>query len=615
VSISDVERMYSRMFSLPRLPKLVKFSVVLSFAFSLIIVLLFGNVTLMGVFTLMAFSILSIFVPSMLLSTMTRGEKFRMLDFRRSVAVFLISYTIASTLLVITLGLSCLFPSITIMCAYPFMTFFIATVVTIPCRSLSSLSWIHAAFLSLAQSLIYLPAVSWVLYADSSLPLVTLPLLLFKILVPLAVGLLFGYGLLACVGSFSKKSIGVDAVDLLRAALAEWMVHEPALMEKYLMMVAEEKTLPVGIFVFRRKADGRLKALLLVPYIHPGLYGNIGSSNMPFILSRSLEEKLGTRVLVLHGPSTHEYDLASRSEIKKIEEVVLSEVENINCHEVAFVPYTLKYKDFSYTSIGIGGSLLVIVTRAPRSMDDISLEAGLVASSGIRAIEDLIMVDAHNCIDERRLPVDVGSPEFFDILEGVRLLIGGKDRQVHEGSIMAGVSKLRNTGIPSEHGMGPDGVSAIAIAVGGKLLLIIVYDSNNLARGLRERIIDTVVTAAKEEIYSMGHKIDDIIVEVCTTDTHYTAGITQLSGQNYLGERGLHDEIVELAKRVALDAIKNLEEVKVGSKIVNVPRLKVLGKNFTLLLNLVTAGASAARYYSLFVLPVSMLVLMLLALI
>ncbi|MFQ5910637.1 MAG: DUF2070 family protein, partial [Thermoplasmata archaeon] len=71
----------------------------------------------------------------------------------------------------------------------------------------------------------------------------------------------------------------------------------------------------VGIVSF--KTERGIKALMVVPYIHPGPFGQLGGSNLPVKLLEDLDD-LTANLLVPHGPATHDYNPPTSQECKKI---------------------------------------------------------------------------------------------------------------------------------------------------------------------------------------------------------------------------------------------------------------------------------------------------------
>ena len=77
-------------------------------------------------------------------------------------------------------------------------------------------------------------------------------------------------------------------------------------------------------FISFKGANG-IKSLFISPSVHPGPLGNIGGSNMPTILAN----KFDYFTMVAHGPSTHDFNPISTSEIDKIESCVKEGLDEI----------------------------------------------------------------------------------------------------------------------------------------------------------------------------------------------------------------------------------------------------------------------------------------------
>ncbi|MEE9341892.1 MAG: DUF2070 family protein, partial [Thermoplasmata archaeon] len=71
----------------------------------------------------------------------------------------------------------------------------------------------------------------------------------------------------------------------------------------------------VGIVAFRTERG--VKALVVVPYIHPGPFAKLGGSDLPAKLLEDLGD-LSPNLLVPHGPSTHDFNPPTSQECRKI---------------------------------------------------------------------------------------------------------------------------------------------------------------------------------------------------------------------------------------------------------------------------------------------------------
>jgi Predicted membrane protein len=87
-------------------------------------------------------------------------------------------------------------------------------------------------------------------------------------------------------------------------------------LEDYFRKIGEEATLPQTSISLRR--GEKEPVLVTVPNFHPGPMGDVGGTNLPGILSRTLPG----HVLVCHGCATHDFNLVAESEIETISRAV-----------------------------------------------------------------------------------------------------------------------------------------------------------------------------------------------------------------------------------------------------------------------------------------------------
>jgi|GEM_PF-3279547 len=69
----------------------------------------------------------------------------------------------------------------------------------------------------------------------------------------------------------------------------------------------------LSFYTWKDQKKGKHKATFLVPYVHPGPMGNIGSSNMPKIFHDNIENSL-----TFHGPCTHDLDLVKSEDVMNL---------------------------------------------------------------------------------------------------------------------------------------------------------------------------------------------------------------------------------------------------------------------------------------------------------
>ena len=155
----------------------------------------------------------------------------------------------------------------------------------------------------------------------------------------------------------------------------------------------------------------------------------------------------------------------------------------------------------------------------------------------------MVVVDAHNCING--LTGQEGLVEEFSEVasEAIKKAVSSP-----RDPFKAGMAKTRPPEFSIEDGMGPGGISVLALEVAGKRYAYVVVDGNNMIKGLREHLL--------AKLAEMGFKD----AEVMTTDTHVVnARLLVERGYHPVGEAmdwDLFTRHVLEAAREALDGLR-----------------------------------------------------------
>ncbi len=120
-----------------------------------------------------------------------------------------------------------------------------------------------------------------------------------------------------------EKTIGINPFDIVFAFANDW-IHGTNTIETSLIKESEEGKAVINIINFTGK-DGNLKANFIIPYVHPGPFGNVGSANMPKIFHEGIE-----RSLTFHGSCTHELNLIKNSDVYSLMDDIKKEIQNIS---------------------------------------------------------------------------------------------------------------------------------------------------------------------------------------------------------------------------------------------------------------------------------------------
>ncbi|MEM2111299.1 MAG: DUF2070 family protein, partial [Candidatus Bathyarchaeia archaeon] len=178
---------------------------------------------------------------------------------------------------------------------------------------------------------------------------------------------LFGIHLFVkSLDTLGMNSFGIASMKLFKAFLANWTEGLKEPFEEILEQLSEERNIEVSLIAF--KSESRLKALIVVPNLHPGPFKNIGSSPIPGLLQESLEKKFGCVVSVPHGISGHELDLSSQYQNEKVLKHILETAEFNVFHPFATEFLSLKCGAVTASCQIFGECILILLTLAPETM-------------------------------------------------------------------------------------------------------------------------------------------------------------------------------------------------------------------------------------------------------
>ncbi|MFX0096710.1 MAG: DUF2070 family protein, partial [Candidatus Hodarchaeota archaeon] len=364
-----------------------------------------------------------------------------------------------------------------------------------------------------------------------------------------------------------KKSIGIGGLSFLRAFLTEWVANDSSKIEQYFERLGEKKDLPISTILFRTM-DDRPKAIIAVPYIHPGPFRNVGSSNLPTALINDLESRFKATTLVFHGPSTHADNLATAQECQKVLEQAEKMVGSGNNEFMLATPFIkVKKSGFEVGCQVFGDFVLLTITSAPEDTEDIPHQTAQRINEMAKGmgVKHVTIIDAHNAKSPEmaKEPIASGSEEEERLISVIKEAIS-EALAAKKAQLKIGVARIRPSDGSRKKGLGDSGIMAQILEVGGQRTAYILIDGNNMIRGLREEILE-----ALEEI---GIKN----AEIMTTDSHSVDATTMEAG-NAVGKRYDPSKIVEHVKVATKQAIEDLEVVKGYATVDEVKDLAVAG--------------------------------------
>jgi putative membrane protein len=365
-----------------------------------------------------------------------------------------------------------------------------------------------------------------------------------------------------------RREFQSSGVSLIRPLLDHVGQRDPEAtraLEAFFLRTTLSADVRVDLLAFDR--DGRVRATIPLPTVHPGPFGALGSSDLPRKLEALLGPEAGT-VIVPHTPSDHDLDLPSESEVERIAAAcreLLRETPSSTVSRAS--PLVSPYPGSLARAQILGDVAFVLVSQAPAPTDDIAFSVAdrIVREIGREGGPPIVLVDAHNSYIEGQGDISYGTPEAQKLLVDVRAAVAAARAAARDGPVEIGVA-VRDGYSIGKDGIGPQGMRALAVRAGGTTSGYVLIDGNNLVVGERAPILE-----------ELGRAVD--AAEVLTTDNHVVHEVD--GGINPVGERYPRASLVRDARAVLDAAVADLApaQVRFGTKVV--PDVRVLGPGYT----------------------------------
>ena len=367
--------------------------------------------------------------------------------------------------------------------------------------------------------------------------------------------------LLSSIDRLGKTAYSLPALPLFRAFILNWVDSQNAPLEKYLEEMGEDADISVTLLKFDA---AKTKAAIIVSQVHPGPFKNIGSSILPSLLKREVEKEFGGSVCVPLGLLGHESDLASQAENFKIVENVIANAKFESKTSLAS-PFIRVNEGVATASCQIfGDTAFLSFTLSPKTTEDLPQELGRIVAEEAKklGLQNAVVVNCHNCLTSI-----VDTVEHLDELQRSAFKCLQKAVALPTKPFIVGSHTIFPLEFTLKDGMGAGGITAIVIQVENQKIAYVVIDGNNMAPGLREKILTRL------SVWGFAAS------EVFTTDTHaVTASITGGQGYHPVGEAMDHELLIQYITQAAKKAEANLESCTAGCRTFIVPQVRVIGE-------------------------------------
>ncbi len=418
--------------------------------------------------------------------------------------------------------------------------------------------FVGTVFSSLFQpALAALPIVFMGSVAGYNLEMQLLVFALTSVSVSLLAVSVFKYGM----DQVGKGILGIDSSVLFKAFLANWTEDLVAPLENFFEKLGNEEDIKVSLLTFR--TGEKIKAVIVVPALHPGPFKNLGSSLLPSMIQTSLQDKLDCVVSVPHGLVGHELDVSTQSENQRVIQNILEFVGSSSTISKATPMERTENADAKASCQLFGDCAFLTLTTAPKTIEDLppELESLIVDEAEKRRLS-VLAIDAHNSMGgsfDRDSAVTSFSKASVDCLE--------KALKSKKFPFKVGAATVVPQEFTIQQGMGPGGITVIVVEVEAQKVAYVTIDGNNMVSGLRDEILSAL----------KGLGIDD--GEVLTTDTHSVCGMIRSSrGYNLVGEAIDHTKLINYIKKATNEALDNMEPAEASWRTETIRDVKVIGE-------------------------------------
>ena len=393
-------------------------------------------------------------------------------------------------------------------------------------------------------------------------------------------------------------TLGIASSVLFKAFLANWTEDLIAPMETFFEKLGNQQDVKVSLLTFR--AGEKIKAVIVVPALHPGPFKNLGSSLLPSLIQTTIQNKFDCIVSAPHGLVGHELDISTWSENQRVVNSIVEFVGISSSYSKATPMVRTESDDAKASCQLFGDCAFLTLTTAPKTIEDLPPELNsLIVSEAEKRGLSVLAIDAHNSMGgsfDRDSAVKSFSEASVDCLE--------KALKTKNSRFKAGAATVVPSEFTVQDGMGPGGISVIVVEVDSQKAAYVTIDGNNMVSGLRDKIL----SALKE----LG--MDD--GEVLTTDTHSVCGmIRSARGYNLVGEAIDHMKLISYIKEATIHALDSMEPVEASWRTEVIPNVKVIGEQqITELTVLADKTTQRARRLAVSLFPVAAISLILLLL-
>ena len=354
----------------------------------------------------------------------------------------------------------------------------------------------------------------------------------------------------------------LSTFNLLQAFLSAWTEQKGGKMEEIVEARAKNRRIKSYVLKFISTGIPQRDISVVIPGVHPGPFKPIGGSNLPYELFRFF----GKRAIVVHGASDHSFNIPSKNELEKyLFSFNGATVSNTGstCTDVV----QIKRARFVVTGISFGGVVLIMLSTTSGGMEDVSAEitSNLQEYACYLGFSKALVADSHNAMGG-----PLSAEEQHSLISCAKEALDNiKSSPQHQFSVGFSTSFDHGTEtrlqVQSREDIGQGGLAVLAIKVNDQRYALGWADSNNIESHIRASVLSNLSIRG----FNM--------VEICTSDTHYTSGKRTKQGYYPLGSMTNIKEIIDQLERLTAHSFDDIKECSFSLLSVD-SEIKVMGK-------------------------------------
>lgn len=294
---------------------------------------------------------------------------------------------------------------------------------------------------------------------------------------------------------------------------------------------------------------------LILPEIHPGPYNPIGGSNISYLIYKNMKSS----AMIMHSVSDHSLNLPSKHEVNKYlcdlrEDNILSVCKK--CTE----PVITQTNKARTTGFIFDNTAILFLSLSPYGSEDFpsSIKNKLEIIAKNYELDRILIIDCHNAMGKK-----ISDKDEDDLLNSAKKNLYKLIKE-KKYNFEFGYSNSENMNLQSAD-LGCAGISVLCLLINNKKYFLGWADSNNMENGLREKLVNKFL----ENEYKL--------LEICTSDTHYTArSVRNRNGYYQFGMISNHENIQKWYLQIAKQASNKIKAA--SFKILeNKSTVKVMG--------------------------------------